>query len=78
MNTSESTEERDNQTFITCLNLLYMHNVTRGESGSVMSVCEGAISHPEYVNVRGRVIYQQTKSYVLISTLAERLLNGIK
>lgn len=33
MNTSESTEERDNQTFIKCLNLLYMHNVMEREMG---------------------------------------------
>lgn len=40
MNTGESTEERDNQTFIKCLNLLYMHNVMERD-GSVMSVCRG-------------------------------------
>lgn len=53
MNTSESTEESDNQTFIKCLNLLYMRNGMGKRDGSVMSVCQGMIFRPKHGNVRG-------------------------
>lgn len=82
MNTSESTEERDNQTFIKWLNLLYMHNIIEREMGLWCLPTGGMIFNPKHVYVCGsRIVYWLSKSYTLFATaqeLSEQLLSWIK
>lgn len=79
MNTSESTEERDNQTFIKCLNLLYMHNVMEREMGLWRLSARGwSLPQNVRLNVEAELSIDGLKTYRLIATLTAQLLGGIK